>query len=184
MPLKTVLHGELWDKNILFHEISSVTSPKRSGTPRDKMGAQTPDITKLSNGPCCQEDEAHLSIFRETKETKDLMSKLPSDIMLSDWKFTCVGTPTLDLATLILTTTPSQKFRLDHTPELLQRYFKVFTDKLNDEFGVNLKENYPDFNFDVFVNDFEASLYGALLQVGYIFIIITGLLIRFLTIDV
>lgn len=162
MPLKTILHGELWDKNILLHEKALPSAPKRS----TKKGADTrPDVTKLSNGSCRIEDETQLKMIQDTSDTKDLLAKLPISVMLSDWKFTCIGSPTLDLATLILTTTPSQQFRADHTKDLLKKYFQIFTDVLKDRYQIPVAEKYPEFTFESFQKDYDNSLYGALLTV-------------------
>ena len=89
---------------------------------------------------------------------------LPYDVMLSDWKWSTVGSPTFDLATLMLSATPSKEFRDAYVKPLLQTYHRVFTGALSSRYGLE----YPSFTCEDLVKDYEMSLHGAFLKVSRI----------------
>ena len=82
--------------------------------------------------------------------------------MLSDWKWSTVGSPTFDLATLMLSATPSKEFRDAYVKPLLQTYHRVFTGALSSRYGLE----YPSFTCEDLVKDYEMSLHGAFLKVS------------------
>ena len=84
--------------------------------------------------------------------------------MLSDWKWSTVGSPTFDLATLMLSATPSKEFRDAYVKPLLQTYHRVFTGALSSRYGLE----YPSFTCEDLVKDYEMSLHGAFLKVSRI----------------
>jgi len=169
LPLRTIIHGELWEKNILLHRRShfEMPPPEDGGHSPGKNRKVFDPKTSLGqhNGSSLDPDELR------TEEDKEFLASrfehlqassgdLPYDVMLSDWKWSTVGSPTFDLATLMLSATPSKEFRDAYVKPLLQTYHRVFTGALSSRYGLE----YPSFTCEDLVKDYEMSLHGAFLK--------------------
>ena len=174
LPLKTVIHGELWEKNVLLHLRSS----------REMSSGKSP-LTKRKNFDARSSNGSSINFqLDDDVEEEDLAdpNNLPYDVMLSDWKYASIGSPTVDLASLILSSTPSQAFREKFTEPLLQRYYDVFTDTLKTRFSIDVAAKFPSFSYEELQKDYETSLYGSFLKVIlFIQILLLVVLSRLLT---
>ena len=179
MPLQTIVHGELWEKNVLLHRRSHFEMGQPGGAGGSNGGSQRSQrkvfdaktSLQMSNGSPAGSSPVDFEELRNEEDREFLESRfdlltsrdLPYDVMLSDWKCATLGSPTFDLAALLLSATPSRAFRDQHTRPLLQTYHRVFTSTLKNRFGLE----YPDFTCDALIKDYELSLYGGFLKVRY-----------------
>ena len=128
-----------------------------------------------------EDDEATKHLLRCEEEDDSLTNnsqldhKLPYDVMLTDWKYSGIGSPTDDLAMLLLSSISGIK-RQKHTKDILKRYHSSFVNKLKGSYGVDVYKEFPDYNYDVFLKSYELSLVGGFLKVSISFYILTAFL--------
>ena len=84
--------------------------------------------------------------------------------IITDWKYASVSSPNADLAYFFLSST-NQSMRDKYTQDWLEQYYFSFTECLRSKFGIKLANSHSEFDFDVFVKDFQKHLQRAYLQV-------------------
>ena len=169
------MHGELWEKNILFHRkrLTQTTGSKRRSGKRKvfQNGHEKTNYLMSSHDGHSEEEEddedevtRQLLIGEEEEVTSVDHHKLPYDVMLTDWKYTGIGSPTDDLAMLMLSSISANK-RQKYTKSILKRYHMSFINKLIRNFGIDVYKEFPDYNYDMFIKSYELSLFGGFLKV-------------------
>ena len=172
----------MWEKNILFHrkrltDANGDNGNLKRGSGKRKVfqnGHEKNSYQQSSNDENSEEeeddeDEVTRHLLRGDEEEDTLMNrnidhKLPYDVMLTDWKYTGIGSPTDDLAMLLLSSISASK-RQKHTKDILKRYHLSFVNKLKAHFGVDVYKEFPDYNYDTFSKEYELSLFGGFLKV-------------------
>lgn len=173
----------MWEKNILFHRkrLTGATGSNgnlKRGSGKRKVfqnGHEKNSYLESSNddnseeGEEEDEDEVTRHLLRcdeeeDTSMSRSIDNKLPYDVMLTDWKYTGIGSPTDDLAMLLLSSISGSK-RQKHTKDILKRYHLSFVNQLNTRFGVDVYKEFPDYNYDTFLKEYELSLFGGFLKV-------------------
>ena len=176
-PLRAIIHGELWEKNILFHKrhlndngVMNGTMKKGSGKRKvfqnghQKNSYQHPSDNSEEDED--EEDEITRHLLGGDEEAPPNDYKLAYDVMLTDWKYSGIGSPTDDLAMLLLSSISGNK-RQKHTKGILKCYHSLFVEKLKNHFGVDIFKEFPDYNYEEFLKSYEHSLVGAFFKVTY-----------------
>ena len=188
-PLKAIIHGELWEKNILFHRKRFANDNGNGAFKRGSGGGKQRKV--FQNGhenvnykmSSLEDDENSADDDDDDDEmTRHLLAggqidngdnaatcqdlcQLPYDVMLTDWKCAGIGSPTADLAMLLLSCISGSK-RQKYTKDILKRYHSSFVCHLKTNFGIDMAKTFPDYNYNVFLTDYELSLYGGFLKVS------------------
>ena len=175
-PLRAIVHGELWEKNILFHKKRSSEKDKRNGNVKRGSGKRKVFQNSHQKNSFQQpsdnseddedndEDEVTRHLLRSDEEDEPIDEALPYEVMLTDWKYSGIGSPTDDLAMLLLSSISGNK-RQKHTKDILKRYHSSFVNKLKSLYGVDVYKQFPDYSYDVFLKNYELSLVAAFLKV-------------------
>ena len=178
-PLRAIVHGELWEKNILLHRkrlVDSCGNSKRGSGKRkvfqnghQKNSYQQPSDNSEEDED--DEDEVTRHLLRSDDEDSSFTNnsqvddnRLPYDVMLTDWKYSGIGSPTDDLAMLLLSSISGNK-RQKHTKDILKRYHSSFVTNLKTVYGINVYKEFPDYNYQQFLKSYELSLIGGFLKV-------------------
>ena len=115
-------------------------------------------------------EDLELGKAGESTKTHAGMSTVSGDsnfdisAIITDWKYASVSSPNADLAYFFLSST-NQSMRDKYTQDWLEQYYFSFTECLRSRFGIKLANSHSDFDFDVFVKDFQKHLQRAYLQV-------------------
>merc|ERR1712141_283739 len=113
------------------------------------------------------DDEITRHLLGEDEETPPNDHKLAYDVMLTDWKYSGIGSPTDDLAMLLLSSISGNK-RQKHTKDILKRYHSSFVNNLKRVYGVDVYKVFPDYNYQQFLKSYELSLFGGFLKTASI----------------
>lgn len=144
-PLKTLIHGELCASNLLFRRVKRGLKPL-TRAPVRQGSLEFADV-----------DEDEEGVANGQSDTVDI------DVLFCDWKFATVSSPTVDLVMLLLSST-NQAARLKHTKQWLEQYYFCFTECLRTKFHMKLSKSYPEFDYDVFYQDYNDNLFTGYLQ--------------------
>ena len=98
-------------------------------------------------------------------DNRSMDQKLPYNVMLTDWKYSGIGSPTDDLAMLLLSSISGSK-RLKYTKDILKRYHSSLLSKLKTCHGVDVSREFPDYDYATFLKCYDQSLIGAFLKVS------------------
>jgi thiamine kinase-like enzyme len=153
IPFHCLIHGELYERNLIFRQ-----------TRRSKSGTVT-----MTSSPY-PSPHPSLDFTDEDEEEEDELKiaacgKIDTTTVITDWKYSSVSSPNVDLAFFLLSST-NLSMREKYTQDWLEQYYFSFTECLRAKFNIKLGNVFPDFDFDVFCMDFESHLYKAYLQVG------------------
>ena len=106
----------------------------------------------------------NIDIALATPATPLTHSLFDISAIITDWKYASVSSPNADLAYFFLSST-NQSMRDKYTQDWLEQYYFSFTECLRSKFGIKLANSHSEFDFDVFVKDFQKHLQRAYLQV-------------------
>ena len=111
------------------------------------------------------EDEATREMLKcDEDDDRPTDQKLPYNVMLTDWKYSGIGSPTDDLAMLLLSCISGSK-RQKYTKDILKRYHSSFLDKLKTCHGLDVTKEFPDYDYATFLKCYDQSLIGGFLKV-------------------
>jgi len=141
-PFNTIIHGELWEKNMLFHEASDPTTTEASDLTTTEASDLTTTTDKAAEGAKPEKLDGLRSI-------------------ILDWKNAKIASATKDLAFFLLSST-SNNLREDCLEEILETYYSIFCKSLQI-LGVNTGDC-QGLSFEEFRTDYAVSTKGAFLQ--------------------
>merc|ERR1719400_135767 len=136
-------------KNILFHRkrfagTSRINGNVKRGSGKRKVfqnGQQRNSYQQPSDNS--DEDEASREMLKcDEDDNRSMDQKLPYNVMLTDWKYSGIGSPTDDLAMLLLSSISGNK-RQKYTKDILKRYHSSLLSKLKTCHGVDVSREFP-----------------------------------------
>ncbi len=169
-PLKCFIHGDLYERNILFKYTprsktdSLLNHNNNNSSVNNRNGGRGGRQGSLDFADEDDEDDS-ISESDPKQRLKD-SSRYDTQAVITDWKSATIGSPNTDLAFFFLAST-SAAVRNKHTRDWLEQYYFNYGEVLRAKFGIKLGTVYPEFDFDVFVDDFESNLYRSYLLVKF-----------------
>jgi len=173
LPLKCLTHGEMYDRNILFKHTRRSKVKSEGKRPNFLFGnvdfAHDDDEDDSDCEEYLVESEKAGSAGGESKTHAGMRNTVSGDsnfdisAIITDWKYASVSSPNADLAYFFLSST-NQSMRDKYTQDWLEQYYFSFTECLRSKFGIKLANSHSEFDFDVFVKDFQKHLQRAYLQ--------------------
>ena len=111
------------------------------------------------------EDEATREMLKcDEDDDRPTDQKLPYNVMLTDWKYSGIGSPTDDLAMLLLSCISGSK-RQKYTKDILKRYHSSFLNKLKTCHGLDVTKEFPDYDYATFLKCYDQSSIAGFLKV-------------------